>query len=54
MTYYDVIKSKVLGTAAVKDPYAAMMAASKKTTVYLKDKDGYYLKDKDDFYLLEK
>lgn len=54
MTYYDVIKSKVLGTAAVKDPYAAMMAASRKSEVYLIDKDGYYLKDKNDYYLLEK
>ena len=54
MTLYEVIKAKALGAAAVKDPYAAMMAACEKTTVYLKDKDGYYLKDKDDFYLLDK
>lgn len=54
MTFYDVIKAKVLGAAAVSDAYAALMAASRggsEPLDYLKDKDGYYLKDKDGYYL---
>lgn len=57
MTFYDVIKAKVLGAAAVNDAYAAIMAASitgSKGKTFLKDKDGYYLRDKDGYFLTEK